>query len=263
MDGCRASLKWGEFIKSDVHLSSFHRAYVKDMVENDPERARHAGFLPPLTPAVPVFRPINPDSGRVAYCDWEDEDLEGTALDLILKIAVWLGLSRNIYAVITFCDVVRAFSLKRPSENTHHDRISLLYTFSILRIASDRDTSGIDTPESDDDDDGDDDGSFNDSNPRFLFDVNNQANLDFHGVRALPDERVPQAELNDFFDTAGDSPGPLPPVSRPYLLDHSRGVSGRAQEYYRRGILDSLLTDTSETTLSSKEIVMPEVSLSP
>ena len=220
------------------------------MIETDPEKARTMGFLPPLTPAVPEYRPANRGYGDVAYCEWEQEEFKDTVLDLLLKIAVWLGLTRNAPAVMIFCDVARAFTLKRPPSNAHKDRISLLYSFAMLRIADETVTPGIATPESDDADRS----PWNDNNPRFLTDVNNQLNLDFHGVRATGTPWLPQPELNDFFDISTYNPGPFASVTVPYQLDHSRVLRGRAQTYQRRNVLNDLFERTIGRTFSSKPI---------
>lgn len=202
-------------------------------------------------PAVPRYRPIERYTGRIAYCDWAQEGLHDTILDLVLKIAVWLGLTRNAQAVMTFCDVVRAFSLKQPSATTDAHRISLLYSLTTLRISSDGVRSGIATPESDDWDRS----PFSDNNPRYLVDVNNQFNLDFHGVRAIAEQNLPQLELDDFFHISGNGPDRLTSVSNTYQWDHPTPLRGRTQVGLRRQVLNDLLQGSIGTTLSSKPIL--------
>ena len=67
MDACRASLGWGEFLKTNLHFTSFHQSYKSRLIDTAPEKTRAIGFLPPLQPAIPKYVPVSPDVEPVAW----------------------------------------------------------------------------------------------------------------------------------------------------------------------------------------------------
>lgn len=241
MDACRASLGWGEFLKSDIHFTSFHQHYKAHLIATSPERARAIGFLPPLHPSIPKYAPVHPDTEKTAWCEWQHPDLSGSILDLVLKTAVWLGLARGSAAVHLFCDVVRAFSLKKPTKVTHSDRIALLYQFTALRVSCEGIESGLATPYSHED--------------QSLTNENSEYSTNNLGTTYYTENRTGTSSASHFtsrtfFDPATPNSQELPLIHRRSRLNH-----GKIKLYYHvREVLDSLSQASAEMTLSSKMV---------
>lgn len=239
MDACRASLGWGEFLKTDLHFTSFHQSYKSSLIDTAPEKARAIGFLPPLQPAIPKYVPVNPDVEPVAWCIWPREELRNGVLDLILKIAVWLGLARGAAAVHLFCDVVRAFTMKMPTQSTPCDRITLLYRFTALRISCEGIESGLATPFSHDDyvpsDRNSDYFTDAESSVGSENDLNISSNCD-------------SAFMSYFKHSTSGS------QKLPHIHNRSRISQGQIKTYHDRDVLETLSQASTERTLSSKMV---------
>ena len=239
MDACRASLGWGEFLKTDLHFTSFHQSYKSSLIDTAPERARAIGFLPPLQPAIPKYVPVHPETEPVAWCTWPREDLRNIILDLILKIAVWLGLARGAAAVHLFCDVVRAFTLKMPTQSTPCDRITLLYRFTALRISCEGIESGLATPFAYDDN------ALSDKNSDYFTDTESS-------VRSEPDLDISSncdSAFMDYFKPSTSGSQKLP-----HIHHRSRISQGQIKTYHDRDVLETLSQASTERTLSSKMV---------
>lgn len=155
-------------------------------------------------------------------------------LDLILKIAVWLGLARGAAAVHLFCDIVRAFTLKKPTDLTDWDRIALLYYFTAIRIPNERIHSGLTTPF-----------SHADKAPM-------SRNTDY--LSAIADlsydrnhDRVSGAASMEWSDSATLLSQKLPLIRR-----RLRMSQGQIKTYHDRQVLEYLAQASVEMTLSSK-----------
>lgn len=239
MDSCRASLGWGEFLKTDLHFTSFHQSYKSSLIDTGPERARAIGFLPPLQPATPKYVPVNPDVEPVAWCNWPREDLRNGILGLILKIAVWLGLARGAAAVHLFCDVVRAFTMKMPTQSTPCDRITLLYRFTALRISCEGIESGLATLFSHDDN------VPSDRNSDYLTDAESS-------VRSENDLNISSncdSAFMSYFKHSTSGSQKLP-----HIHNRSRISQGQIKTYHDRDALESLSQASTERTLSSNMV---------
>lgn len=140
MSACRATLGWNDYLKNTLQNSFFQYTSVYT-AKRAPDYARAFGFLPPRQPAIPPYTPVDPESETVAWCNWPQPEYQNSIFDLVLKLAVWLGLARGSPVMHLFCDIVRAFSLKPPSTTTDMDRIALLYHFTSLRISCENEES--------------------------------------------------------------------------------------------------------------------------
>lgn len=232
IDACKASLGWGELLKTDLHFTSFHQYYKAHLIRTSPHRARALGFLPPLHEWVPDYLPVHHDLQPTAWCNWTRPELRGSILDLILKIAVWLGLARGAAAVHLFCDIVRAFSLKKPTDLTDWDRIALLYHFTTIRIPNERINSGLTTPFSHADN------SLMSRNTDYLSAI---ADLSYDC------DRVSSAASMDWSDSATLLSQKLPLIRR-----RLRMSQGQVKTYHDRRVLEYLAQASVEMTLSSK-----------
>ncbi|ODM24044.1 hypothetical protein SI65_01634 [Aspergillus cristatus] len=235
IDACKASLGWGEFLKTDLHFTSFHQYYKAHLIRTSPHRARALGFLPPLHEPIPDYLPVRPDAQPTAWCNWTRPELRGSVLDLILKIAVWLGLARGAAAVHLFCDIVRAFSLKKPTDLTDRDRIALLYHFTAIRISNERITSGLTTPFSHADK------SLLSRNTDYLSAI---ADLSYDHDRV---SLVSGAASMEWSDSATLLSQKLPLIHR-----RLRMSQGQVKTYHDGQVLEYLAQASVEMTLSSK-----------
>lgn len=249
INACKASLGWGEFLKTDLHFTSFHQYYKAHLIRTSPHRARAFGFLPPLYQHVPGYVPVHEDIQPTAWCSWHRPDLRGSVLDLILKIAVWLGLARGAAAVHLFCDVVRVFSRNKPTDLTDWDRIALLYHLTAIRVSSDGINSGLTTPFSHADK-----SLLSEKNTDYLTELADLSNLDHDDstlISGVGDRLASMA--TEWSDSATLHSQKLPLIRRRSRLSH-----GQFKTYHDRRVLEylTLAQASVETTLSSK--IMPE-----
>ena len=265
MSACRGTLGWGEFLKTNLHFTSFYQYYRACLIENTPDHARAIGFLPPLQPVIPPYTPLHPDAETVAWCSWSQPEYQDSILDLVLKIAVWLGLARGAAAVHLFCDIVRAFSLKPPSVTTDSDRIALLYHFTSRRISCDGVESGLATPFSHDDEEEDRELLESDY-PGLVADADNEVGLTYY-MGVDPVRQLNAIEVDAFFENlngGGDDVELLPWEQLPLLSRRLKITRGQGKLYYDREIVASLYHSSVELTLSSKRVPAkpkPEVSV--
>lgn len=163
----------------------------------------------------------------------------GEFLKTILKIAVWLGLARGAAAVHLFCDVVRAFTLKMPTQSTPCDRITLLYRFTALRISCEGIESGLATPFAYDDNE------LSDKNSDYFTDVESSVHSD-HDL-----------DINSNCDSAFMGyfrPSTSGSQKLPHIHHRSRISQGQIKTYHDRDVLETLSQASTERTLSSKTV---------
>ncbi|KAL4881339.1 hypothetical protein BJY04DRAFT_218506 [Aspergillus karnatakaensis] len=125
LDTCMKTLHWDSFSGTEIELTSFYRFYKAHISKTEPDRARAAGWLPPISPKTP--RLSAPEAGEGDLASWPSPGVKNTVLDLLLKTALWLSVARGLPAVHLFCDVARLFVMNQPPRpgTDEHQRFML------------------------------------------------------------------------------------------------------------------------------------------
>ncbi|PYI25375.1 hypothetical protein BP00DRAFT_358610 [Aspergillus indologenus CBS 114.80] len=132
IDACKDTLHWDEYNQSNMNLTMFYHAYKKLLCENNPDKAREWGWLPPVVLEAPRASSPQASIGDLAY--WPLKQGINNKYDLLVKTALWLALARGLPAVHLFCDCARVFTSLVPSQDASPRTIVLLRHLTRLRV---------------------------------------------------------------------------------------------------------------------------------
>ena len=134
LDGSAYSMKWENFIKEDLDFTTFHQFYKQGVCRTQGDKARELGFLPPAESSFPAYILEGTADTLPTWSSCKED--QRLILDLIFKIAIWLGLARGHAPLHLFCDMVRHFNFHNPKEVRIHGRESFLNHLVRVRAGS-------------------------------------------------------------------------------------------------------------------------------